>query len=357
MEFLPDKLWAKILVIAAYLVGAYFLLRALGILLPALAPFIIAWVLASLLQKPIAFVSARTRMPRKVVSFVLAGSCLAVLGVAVFFAGESLISETGRLIDMLGRRSSEIIDGVSALIGSITRKIPHLSDGMTGELVSSGIVNAFSSVIARLSSAAADALGGFISSVPAILLFAAESVAATFYFAADFRRIRRFISALIPPSVRTRLFTVRKNAVSTAVNYLKAAGVLMLVTFVEMLAGLSLLGVDYVFLLSALIAFVDFLPVLGVGTVLAPWGVFCLFSGSAGRGLGLLALWGISELLRSFIEPKLVSASVGLHPAATLVAIYCGYRFFGIGGMILCPVAVTVAVRCYDAGVFGKVRS
>lgn len=353
MEFLPDRLWAKILVISAYLVGAYFLLRALGVLLPALAPFIIAWLLASLLQKPIAFVSARTNMPRKIVSFVLAGACLAVLGVLTFFAAESLISETGRFIDMLGRCSSELIGGVSALIGSITRKFPHLSsDGMSGELVSSGVVNAFSSVIARISSAAADVFGGLISSLPTVLLFAAESVAATFYFAADFRRIRRFISSLIPPSARTRLFTVRKNAVTTAANYLKAAGILMLVTFVEMLAGLSLLGVEYIFLLSALIAFVDFLPVLGVGTILAPWGVFCLFSGSAGRGVGLLVLWGISELLRSFIEPKLVSVSVGLHPAATLVAIYCGYRFLGIGGMILFPVAVTVAVRCYDAGVF-----
>lgn len=63
-------------------------------------------------------------------------------------------------------------------------------------------------------------------------------------------------------------------------------------------------------------------PVLGTGTVLIPWGIVTLLLGEKALGLGLLALYGVSSLTRSILEPRLISRHLGLHPLLTLGTIY-----------------------------------
>ena len=121
-----------------------------------------------------------------------------------------------------------------------------------------------------------------------------------------------------------------------------AALLLALLTFLEMFVGLTLLRKPYAFLLALLIAFVDFLPVLGTGTVLIPWGIGELLLGSTGSGLGILALYAISSVLREIAEPHLVGRSLGIHPLLSLLSMYAGFRLFGIHGMVLAPLAAAV---------------
>jgi len=48
-------------------------------------------------------------------------------------------------------------------------------------------------------------------------------------------------------------------------------------------------------------------------------------------------------LTRSILEPKLVGKQLGLDPLLTLMALYTGYRIWGLMGMLLSPLlAVTV---------------
>ena len=37
------------------------------------------------------------------------------------------------------------------------------------------------------------------------------------------------------------------------------------------------------------------------------------------------------------LEPKLVGSHLGLDPLVTLMAMYCGLRLWGLGGMLLLP--------------------
>ena len=90
---------------------------------------------------------------------------------------------------------------------------------------------------------------------------------------------------------------------------------------------------------------VDALPVLGTGTVLLPWSLVCLLSGDGGRALGLLGLYAVAALLRSILEPKIVGKHLGLDPLATLIAMYCGYRLWGIAGMLLLPMLSAAAMQ------------
>ena len=90
-------------------------------------------------------------------------------------------------------------------------------------------------------------------------------------------------------------------------------------------------------------AVVDAFPVLGTGAVLLPWSLISFLQGDSGRAFGLLGLYGAAAVIRSLLEPRLVGRQLGLDPLVTLIALYTGYRIWGLTGMILSPlIAVTV---------------
>ena len=91
-------------------------------------------------------------------------------------------------------------------------------------------------------------------------------------------------------------------------------------------------------LMAFIIALLDMLPVLGIGIVLIPWGVYYLSVGTDLKlGIGLLVLWGVGSIVRQAIEPKIVGKELGMHPLLTLVLMYAGYSLFGFFGLVLLP--------------------
>ena len=135
---------------------------------------------------------------------------------------------------------------------------------------------------------------------------------------------------------------------ATLGGWVKTQVKLMGVTFLVLTAGLMILGVDYPVLLGLLISLIDALPVFGSGTVLIPWGLFVLLSGNSFLGVGLLCLYGAASLIRSALEPKMLGKQMGLDPLLTLLALYAGYRFFGILGMILFPIGAMLAKQFWS---------
>ena len=98
-------------------------------------------------------------------------------------------------------------------------------------------------------------------------------------------------------------------------------------------------------MIALLGAALDILPVLGVGTLLVPWAILALVTGSAGRGVGLLILYALMSIVRQIAEPHLVGKSLGLHPLLMLIAFYVGLKLFGFAGIFLGPVlAVLIKV-------------
>ena len=60
------------------------------------------------------------------------------------------------------------------------------------------------------------------------------------------------------------------------------------------------------------------------------------------KAIGLLGIYCVAILSRSIFEPKLVGKQLGLDPLVTLMALYAGFRFWGIGGMLLSPMICVV---------------
>ena len=124
----------------------------------------------------------------------------------------------------------------------------------------------------------------------------------------------------------------------------KAQGKLILVTWGIVTAGLFALGIQKAPLWALFVALLDALPVLGTGVVLLPWSAVSFLQGETLRAVGILGIYAVAAVTRAVLEPRVVGRNLGLDPLLTLVAMYAGFRFFGIGGMLLTPI-LTSAVK------------
>ena len=51
-----------------------------------------------------------------------------------------------------------------------------------------------------------------------------------------------------------------------------------------------------------------------------------------------MVLYAFVVVVRQIIEPKVLGSSIGLHPLATLIAIFIGLRLWGALGILIAPV-------------------
>ena len=111
--------------------------------------------------------------------------------------------------------------------------------------------------------------------------------------------------------------------------------------------GFLFMRIDYAVLIAAVIALLDFLPMLGTGTVLLPWALFCALSDGLPRAAG--------QVTRQLIQPKMVGDSIGIDTLTTLFLLFIGYRLSGIIGMIIAVPAGLILIQLYEAGAFENV--
>ena len=68
--------------------------------------------------------------------------------------------------------------------------------------------------------------------------------------------------------------------------------------------------------------------------------------------LGLIVIWGVGQLVRQVIQPKMIGDSMGMAPIPTLVHLYVGYKLAGFVGMIVAVPLGILVLAMNDAGFF-----
>lgn len=338
--------------LAAYtVVGAGVLLLLRFYLTPlvlAALPFAFAWILAYL-ARPLALrLHKRMHLPLGGTSAVLVFLALGLAGTGLYFLARRAVLELISLGERLasdGNLLATLPSDLAAWWADISQRFPLLSalapegGGVLGDLAENALAEGLSSI----GDFAVRTAGNLVAALPGWTVFVLVTLVAAFYFAVDLGGIHERLLAVMPPKMRDLAKRVKESVWSTAMGYLRAYLLLMLVTFLVLLVGFLVLRVDYALLLAALFALLDFLPIIGIEILLLPWGAFAAFTGDLRLGLGLLLLYGVLTLLRQFLEPRLVGRHLGLHPLLALVSMYAGLKLFGFLGLMLLPGALLVA--------------
>lgn len=348
--FLPQKGWKRILVGAAYALliaaGAFI---GLKYLLPMFAPFIIAWIAAALVQPLIRLICKKAKISRKFVGAVLVTAVLVGLGTGVFFICERVFSELRGLLEALSSDSDSLLGAVRDFLDRVSERFPFLGDVTGDDELLSVSGDMIKSALSTLSSGAAELVGKLAMNIPGALFFTIILIMAAYYICADFSGVTAALSSRLPAPARVFAERAKKSLSETGTKYLRAYVTMMAITFLQLLCGLLILGVDYAFTIALFTAVADALPVIGVGTILIPWGLIELAGGNFYVGFGLLIIFAIVSVSRQIIEPRVVGVNLGISPLATLAAMYAGYKLIGVLGMFAAPMLAIIVKNLFFA--------
>ena len=339
----------RLLYAALALAGLWLALR---FLLPWLLPFLLAFGLAALLEPAVRLLMERLHLPRR----GAAALCTAALTAAVLGGLALVVWRVGYELSLLLGRLPTLLAGLPTLADGLERwayrfliALPVQFQTLARDALE-GLLEQSIALPNRFYDALAGAVTGLASALPAAALFLFTTVLATYFTSAGRPALLDGLRRRLPPPWRTRLGRVAGGLREALGGWLKAQGLLMLITVGELAAGFLLLRVELSLLLAGLVALVDALPVFGVGIVLLPWALLSLLRGQTSLALGLLLLYGVLFLTRSILEPKLVGKGSGLPPLAALLAMYTGFILWGAAGMIFLPMAAVMLKELHDRG-------
>ena len=323
-----------------------------------LLPFLLALGLAMLLEPLMERARRGLRLKRgftaAVVTLVLVGGLLTVLVVVLVQAVEQALALLSSLPEMLAGLP-EALERVQARVSDFCAACPEgLRRWAEGALAD--LPQLASSLAGQASSAALRGLSSLMAALPGLFLACGTTVLAVFFTLTAYPQVMAFLRRQLPARWRGRAGGVKASVLDTLGKWLRAECILLLVTFLQLLAGLVLLRQEYALLLALLIALIDALPVFGTGTVLLPWAAVLCVAGDVPRGIALAALYAVIAVVRSVLEPKVMAAQVGLPPLVALAAMYVGFCVMGVAGMVLLPLAVLVVKQLHDGGFVGLWR-
>ena len=336
--------------LAAAAIGAALWL-ALRYLLPLLAPFILAFALAAAMEGAVRPL-VRRGLPRRAASALLTLLALALLAsLPALLVGRlsELLSSLGRIVPRLVSAAGERMNALEAYAARCAAALPEgLPDSFQAALRS--VEASLAALPAQLSSRLLALTAAAAQNAPGILLFLISFFLGAYLFSASYPAVLAFLRGSLPAPARRRAAELAQDLRGSLGGWLRAQLILAGMSFVELLALFLLLDVRGAAALAAVTALIDALPVFGTGIVLVPWALAELLLGELGRGLALLFGWGLGALGRNLLQARLLSGQIGIHPLVSLLALYVGWRVWGVWGMIVFPLLFAMLQRLAERG-------
>ena len=194
----------------------------------------------------------------------------------------------------------------------------------------------------------------FATSIPTIGFYTIITFLALYFFCTDKIYLLDQLEHHLPDLWVKRIIKHIRKISKSIGRLIKAEAILVTVTFVVCIIGLYILKfigfpVEYPLLAALGIGFVDALPIFGSATVMIPWAVLVALNGNITLAVALLILLLIMGMVRQFIEPRVVSGQIGIHPIFTLIAMYTGFKLIGILGMLIGPIVLIILKDIFSA--------
>lgn len=343
-----SKVFRKLLILLFTIVGIYLAFKFAIFYMP----FLIAFILSLIIEPIIRFFMRNFKLKRKISSIIVFVIVLSLIIGLLTWIVISLISEASNLLNGLNDYFILISDKFNDLMSNIDLSKLNLSNDIINTIQSSAI-DVLSSVTEWAKGALSNLLA-IITSIPTIMIYVVITILSLYFICTDKIYMIDQLEHHLPKVWVKRISKFIKEVSSSLGCLLKAEVILVFVSFIICLVGLyifKIVGLNISFpLLAALgIAFVDALPIFGSAAAIIPWAVITAFNGDITLAICLLVLLAIMGIVRQTLEPRIVAGQLGIHPIFTLIAMYTGFKFIGVIGMLLGPVILIILKNVFGA--------
>ncbi len=338
-------------VIAAILLLVYALPPLVSLFLPFVLALIVAWVLNPLVR----WLHRKLSVSRKIISLVLIILIFCIIGGALFGLVWAAVKEIRSLFenwDSVTDALLGILTTVNEWLHSLERFLPEGS-ALNVDNVFQSVANwlqglDISGWLATLTDRVPDA----VSAVANFAIAAVVFLMASYFITGDYPRLRFLITDRVPADTREFCGKVKNIFMEAFGGYIRSQLILTLGVFLILAIGFTVTGQPYGLVLAGVFAIMDFIPIIGSGTVMVPWIVIDVITGDYRHAIGFAVIWGLIAVFRRIAEPKILGDQTGLSPILSLVGIYVGMRLAGVAGMIVGPLLILVCINLGKLGVF-----
>src|SRR5699024_452502 len=153
----------------------------------------------------------------------------------------------------------------------------------------------------------------------------------------DWNKLKHTTHHMLSERFHNRLSTTLHYLKKALGGYFKAQMIFITMTFSLIIIGLNLMNVEHAFTIATLAALVDLIPYVGVGIIFIPWMFYSFFQSNYLFTIGLCLLYMLITITRQVLEPKILSANIGVSPLATLIGMFFGIQIWGVAGLIFAP--------------------
>lgn len=323
-EFLINAAYIATILAICYFFAAY--------LFDLFAPFILGFLIAFTLKPIIARVSGAMNIRRKPTAVTI------TLAVYIIF-GALFCIITSRIIYFAGNFLKGFPDFYkNELLPNINKITEWIDRSAIGEAIGRGTAAA---KVSELGEALIEKVISFTAQIateaPGFLFNLCITVIASVFICIDYNKVARFISRQLPGECKLWLFEAKDAMVKKVFGILRAYLLLMGTTFLQLTVIFFLLRIENAGGLAAIISVADLLPLVGAGAILVIWGALEMIGGNFALAGGLIISGAIVAIVRNIIEPRLIGRNTGLHPVASLIAMYAGIKLFGFIGLFVAP--------------------
>lgn len=336
---LPRPIYQTVLLVAGLAGLLWFLIQIGNVLVLVLLSLIIA----AALYPPVAWLKKR-HFPSNVSILIFYLLFIAMAGGIAFVAFNAVVSEGRQFIMQLPEYNQRIL----AWMETLPEPVANLTN-FTSDQIASLTQRGFRFLISSLD---------YVFTLFSGILGALTVLVLSFYLLVNVKHFEKLVLLLIPDSKQEISRRILNQTACRVGRYVRGQLVLMSVVGVIVWLGLSMMGVNYAFLLGVVSFLLEIVPLVGP-IVAALVGVLIALAQDP-----ILALWtalfyfGVQQVENYALVPKIMENAVNLNPFWILLAVLAGAAVSGVLGAVLAiPIAVflhTLISEVYIRGFLGR---
>lgn len=323
-------------------------------------PLVIALIISAIANPLVRFLKNKMKIARKVSSAIVIVLVILLVAGILFGIGYVAVDECRKLYEnreTIMTTVEKAWDAAGQKLSSVYNSLPPQIQTSVSEFsrdLPNKLQNLFSGFDLEKVGNAFGVFGGFID----VLLAVIACILGAYFFTAQHDDIVATLKKITPQSTQDYYNLVVDNFKKAIGGYFKAQFIILLIVFAIQFVVFLIMGVPYSALVAFIIAFLDFLPVFGMGAVYWPWIAVDLIIGgttAVTQAIWLAVLYIVLQFVRQLLQPKLVSDAVEMNPLVTLICMYIGYRLGSIGGLIISIPIGMIIISLFRIGAFDRV--
>lgn len=325
----------SLVIVAAVYLGVKYLF-------PITAPFIIAYLIAMVIDKPVCrlakCIGGRRTLAAVIVVLLISVIMLVGTGYVIYLGiGEirSFVQNYDYYVIYIQHSAAGICSNIDGWLGCVEGSCFRLVCDVASKVSAVFTGDSDAQMVGRVVSLSVPAVTNIIKIAGSVVI----CVISVIYASSGRDSIHKWCANSV---YRREIFLLRRSLKRLINVYFRIQLIIMAVNSTVCVIGLLIMGNPYACVIGIIIGVVDALPIFGSGTILLPWSLFMLMSKDVFGAAVLVTLYVITYFVREILESKCMGDRLGIAPFTMLVVIFVGLMIYGIMGFILGPVSYCI---------------